>query len=122
MALRVQEMGDLLNNEERLCVALSHIFVDNAINYDYIASVARNYDTKYIEHVLFNYVAPACYFNVVSPVPPVCYFFDEEQLFLDIKKIKISKKTTLGRLKMFFFTCYLKLEFKKEWLQLKSLL
>ncbi|WP_272690030.1 MULTISPECIES: DUF7079 family protein [Providencia] len=113
-------MGNSLNNEERLYVTLSLIFVDNAIDYDYIAYMVKNYDIKYIEDVLFNYVAPACYFNGISPVPPVCYFFDEEQLLTEIEKIKSIKNKFLGRLKMSFFTYYLKMVFKNEWIQLKS--
>lgn len=115
-------MGNTLNNEESLSIALSYIFVDKAIDYDYIASIAKNYDVTYVEHVLFNYVAPVCYFNVISPVPPVCYFFNEEQLLLDIEKLKTRQETILGRLKMFIFSCYLRREFKNEWNTLKSLL
>ncbi|WP_440590228.1 DUF7079 family protein [Providencia vermicola] len=52
--------------------------------------------------------------------PPVCYFFDEEQLLTEIEKIKSIKNKFLGRLKMSFFTYYLKMKFKNEWIQLKS--
>lgn len=114
-------MENLLKTN-RLFIALSYIFVDTAIDYNYIASVAKKYPEWYVKHVFFNYVAPACYYNILSPVPPICYFFDEELLVSDINKIRKKKKTLLGKLKMCLFCFYLKVEFKNEWLTLRSFL
>ena len=108
--------------DKALCEALSYAFIDTEIDYAYIASVAKNYPKEHVENLFFNYVALACYFNVISPVPPICYFFNEEQLLLDIEKLKTKQKTILGRLKMSIFRYYLKREFKSEWNALKSLL
>lgn len=114
-------MGHTLN-EEKLYIALSDLFVDNQIDYSYIASVAKLFPISYVEYVLFNYVAPACYYNTVVPVPPVCYFFDTDMLINKISNIKKGENNLINKAKMYLFSIYLKVKFKHEWKTLKNLL
>ncbi|UBX48995.1 hypothetical protein LDO51_17975 [Providencia alcalifaciens] len=105
-----------------LCEALSYAFLDTEIDYDYIASIAKNYSTEHVEYMFFNYVARSCYYNTVAPIPSIVYFFDPDELHENIESIMKRDKTIHGKLWMNIFVCYLRFKFKKEWLQLKSLL
>ena len=89
-------------NEEDLYIALSDLFVDNEVDYNHIASVAKLFPTSYVEHALFNYVAPYCYHNALTPVPSVYYFFDEDELLSAIDDIKKKKIAPLVKLKCAF--------------------
>lgn len=40
-----------LFTDKDLCVVLSDIFVDNWANYEYIASVAKNFSIGYVEYI-----------------------------------------------------------------------
>lgn len=80
-------MDNFLINKE-IYLALSDLFIDSKINYEYIASITKNYPEDYIEYILFNFVAPACHFNTAGPTPPVIYFFDDKYLIDEISKNK----------------------------------
>ncbi|WP_392564622.1 hypothetical protein RHO13_03965 [Orbus wheelerorum] len=114
-------MGNILREKE-LYIALSDLFIDNEVNYKNIASVAKLFPVEHVKNVLFNYVAPACYYNTTTPVPPICYFFDADELMHDINKIKKDENSFFGRMKMYFFSKYLQLKFNHEWKTLKNLL
>lgn len=109
-------------NEEELYLALSDLFIDNQIDYNRIAHVAKLFPIDYVEYVLFNYVAPVCYYNTVTPVPPVCYFFDRDELINKIDNIKKNENSPVNKIKMPLFSLYLKFKFKHEWAVLKNLL
>lgn len=64
-----------------LCEALSDIFVDNEINYQYIASTAKYFPLGLVEYVLFEWVAPICYTNLISPTPPIWAGFNRQDLW-----------------------------------------
>lgn len=46
-------MGNILIDED-LCVALSGLFVGTATDYEYIASVAKNYPIDFVEKTSLN--------------------------------------------------------------------
>lgn len=109
-------------NEEDLYIALSDLFVDNEVDYNHIASVAKLFPISYVEHALFNYVAPYCYHNALTPVPSVCYFFDEDELLSAIDDIKKKENRPISKIKMRILAFYLKVRFNYAWQKLKSLL
>lgn len=114
-------MGNVVNESE-LYMALSDMFVDKPTDYEYMASVAKKFPIDYVELSLFKYVAPACYYNVRCPVPPVCYFFDERDLLNKINKIKNKENSFIGKVNLFIFSSYLRIRFHKEWVAFKNLL
>jgi len=57
--------------DQELCAALSDLFVDNLVDYDAIAAVARQFPLAHVETVLFDWVAPVCHANLLTAVPPV---------------------------------------------------
>lgn len=111
-----------LLNEKELYAALSDLFVDNQADYNHIASVVKLYPISYVEHVLFYYVAPACHYNTIGPVPPVWSFFDEDDLMSAIDDIKKKQNRPIHKIKMRIFAFYLKFRFKHEWQKIKNLL
>lgn len=53
-----------------LCGALSDIFIDNEVDFKYIASIAKNFPVSTVEDIFFEWVAPVFYTNFLTPVPP----------------------------------------------------
>ena len=74
-------------DQRQLWAALSDLFVDANVDYKHIAGVAKNYSVEEVEFALFERVAPVCISNMLAPVPPVCWYFDKEQLVADIESL-----------------------------------
>ena len=116
-------MADQLTDKD-LCEALSDIFVDNEVDYEYIASVARNFPLKHVESVLFEWVAPVCYTNALSPVPPIWSGFESEALWRDIQEL-IAKEKSAGLVRKGMANIrqrYLRKEYADEWRKLSAVL
>ncbi|WET08296.1 hypothetical protein P3S72_17425 [Pseudomonas sp. D3] len=82
-------------DQRQLWAALSHLFVDANVDYKHIAGVAKNYSVEEVEFALFERVAPVCVSNMLAPVPPVCWYFDKEQLVADIESL-VKKRVEQG--------------------------
>ncbi|KMJ43570.1 hypothetical protein AB204_19000 [Xenorhabdus khoisanae] len=114
-------MGNILTDID-LCEALSDIFVDNEVDYEYIASVAKHFPLEHVEMVFFEWVAPVCYTNGFTPVPPVWTFFDREQLWEDIQIVREKKimGNKIEKIKMDIRQCFLRRYLAKDWQYLKK--
>ncbi|MDE9535316.1 DUF7079 family protein [Xenorhabdus bovienii] len=114
-------MGNQLTDID-LCEALSSIFVDNEVDYEYIASVAKNFPLEHVEMVLFEWVAPVCYTNGLTPAPPVWTFFEREQLWEDIQELRRKQMAAgmIGKMQVNIRWCFLRWYLKKEWQHLKK--
>ncbi|KLU16261.1 MULTISPECIES: DUF7079 family protein [Xenorhabdus] len=114
-------MGNQLTDID-LCEALSDIFVDNEVDYEYIASVAKHFPLEHVEMVFFEWVAPVCYTNGFIPVPPVWTFFDREQLWEDIQELRRKQLSVgnIGKIKEKIRQRFLRKHFEKEWQCLKK--
>jgi hypothetical protein len=82
-------------DQRQLWAALSDLFVDANVDYKHIAGVAKNYSVEEVEFALFERVAPVCVSNMLAPVPPVCWYFDKEQLVADIESL-VKKRVEQG--------------------------
>lgn len=82
-------------DQRQLWAALSDLFVDVNVDYKHIAGVAKNYSVEEVEFALFERVAPVCISNMLAPVPPVCWYFDKEQLVADIESL-VKKRVEQG--------------------------
>ncbi|VVQ17401.1 hypothetical protein PS938_04414 [Pseudomonas fluorescens] len=87
-------MEDKLD-QRKLWVALSDLFVDTEVDYKKIAEVAKNYSIEEVEFALFERVAPVCISNMLTPAPPIWWYFDEEKLLVDIEAL-IKKRAEQG--------------------------
>ncbi len=106
-------------NEEDLYVTLSDLFAASNINYENIASVARQFPIKYVESILFNYIAPICHYNVITSY---CMAFDSTSIINAVNNIKKNENRFINRIKIRILAVYFKFKFKDEWQKLKSLL
>nr|WP_314266789.1 hypothetical protein [uncultured Moellerella sp.] len=111
-----------LFTDKDLCAALSDIFVDNWVDYQYIASVAKHFPVEYVQVMLYRYVAPICYCNLLSPVPPVWTYFDADELWENIGILKNKEQSLFGKFKRDLCTLYLKNRLKQEWQELMCFL
>ncbi|MBE1273743.1 DUF7079 family protein [Enterovibrio baiacu] len=110
--------------EDDLMYALSDLFIDNEVDYAHIAAVARDFPLAEVEIALFRFVAPVCYQNLSSPVPPVWAMFDREELLSDIASLK-RRQVNAGwwrRTKARWLEAYLRRRFADEWETLKSVI
>jgi hypothetical protein len=108
--------------DKDLCAALSDIFVDNLTDYQHIASVAKHFPIEHVERMLMRYVAPVCYTNMLTPVPPVWLYFDEDDVWNDICVLKAKERSFFGKFKRGLCTLYFKNNLKHEWRELVQLL
>ncbi|SUC23945.1 Uncharacterised protein [Proteus vulgaris] len=104
------------------CAALPDIFVDNWVNFEYIASVAKHFPVGYVYLMLCRYVAPICYCNLLSPVPPVWTAFDADELWREIGILKKKEQSVFGKFKSYLCTLYFKNRLKQEWQELMRFL
>jgi hypothetical protein len=81
-------LGSILTPEDKakIQIALAEAFVDNEVDYAYIAERIKSYDLKIIEDILYSEVAPVCFGNLETPVPPIWTGFKDEWLLDEIEK------------------------------------
>ncbi|MEQ4626090.1 MULTISPECIES: DUF7079 family protein [Providencia] len=108
--------------DKDLCAALSDIFVDNRVNFEYIASVAKHFPVEYVHLMLCRYVAPSCYCNLLSPVPSVWTAFDADKLWENIDILRNKEQSVFGKFKRDICTLYFKNRLKQEWQELMHFL
>lgn len=65
---------------EDLWEALSDAFIDNHVNFEFIARRVEGVPIATVKEVFFSDVAPQCAFNVFDAIPPVWDGFDREGL------------------------------------------
>ncbi|MCC4266191.1 hypothetical protein LL240_17300 [Oceanimonas baumannii] len=107
-------------NDKALCAALSDLFIDNQIDYDAIATVAKDFTLEHVETVLFEWVAPVCYTNALAPTPSVWSGFEPEQLWSEIVEYrrKLTATGFIGRWISHGRQIYLRHKFAQEWEEL----
>lgn len=107
-----------------LCEALSDLFVDNEVDFEYIARVARAFPITHVEKALFEWVAPVCYTNTLTPVPPIWTGFERDSLWTEIQSLlaREAKASFARKLGIALRQFYLRRQFADEWRRLSALL
>lgn len=93
-------MGSILTPEDKgkIQIALAEAFVDNEVDYAYIAERIKSYDLKIVEDILYSEVAPVCFGNLETPVPPIWTGFKDEWLLGKIEKeLKARQESRVRR-------------------------
>jgi hypothetical protein len=111
-------VGGILTKQEqvRLWTALSDVFVDNTIDYTYIAKSLVGYERSVIEKAFFIDVAPACYSNLQAAIPPIWTAFDPTWLAETIDRIHAARSSSsLRRLRDKVLIAYLRYRLRPEW-------
>jgi len=93
-------LGSILTPEDKakIQIALAEAFVDNEVDYAYIAERVKSYDLEIVEDILYSEVAPVCFGNLETPVPPIWTGFKDEWLLEEIEKeLKARQKSRVRR-------------------------
>ncbi|WP_192552077.1 hypothetical protein [Pseudomonas sp. IzPS59] len=92
-------MGSILTPEDKakIQIALGEAFVDNEVDYAYIAERIKSYDLKIVEDILYSEVAPVCFGNLETPVPPIWTGFKDEWLLDEIENELHARKKSRAR-------------------------
>lgn len=87
-------MGSILTPEDKakIQIALAEAFVDNEVDYAYIAERIKSYDLEIVEDILYSEVAPVCFGNLETPAPPIWTGFKDEWLLDEIEKELSSRQ------------------------------
>ncbi|WP_179528127.1 hypothetical protein L0Y47_09030 [Ectopseudomonas composti] len=107
-----------MTREERIHLwsALSEVFVDNEVDYTFIARQVAGFDRAMVQAAFYEDVAPACYSNMLAPIPPIWTGFDSTWLGETIERAQAARqRSALRRLRDRLFIAYLRRALKAEW-------
>ncbi|MCH4899557.1 hypothetical protein [Pseudomonas sp. B707] len=118
-------MGSILTPEDKakIQIALAEAFVDNEVDYAYIAERIKPYDLKIVEDILYSEVAPVCFGNLETPVPPIWTGFKDEWLLDEIEKeLRARQRSKMRRTFDKLKTLWLRYSYRYIWKEiLKSI-
>jgi hypothetical protein len=78
--------------------SLSDAFVDNEVNYEFIARQTEDYDRQEIKRILYEEVAPVCHTNLETVIPMIWSAFNLKQLKADIAEtLKARERSRFRR-------------------------
>lgn len=107
-----------MTREERIQLwsALSEVFVDNEVDYGYIARQLQEFDRTTVQAAFYEDVAPACYSNLLAPIPPIWTGFDSAWLSATIERNQAARQRwPLRRLRDRLCIACLRRALKSEW-------
>lgn len=107
-----------ISDKKVVWMALSDLFIDNEISYEYIAQRVAHLPISEIEHILFYEVAPVCMSNLLVLSPSNNKGFSEKYVLSNIHKhlLKLQdswlyRKKVAAKIK--FYRFYLKQDWYK---------
>jgi len=77
--------------------SLSDAFVDNEVNYAFIARQTEDYDPQEIRRILYEEVAPVCHTNLETVIPMIWSAFNLQQLQADIAETLKARESSRFR-------------------------
>jgi hypothetical protein len=108
--------------QRKLWSALSDLFVDAKVDYKQIAEALKDFSIEEIEFALFERVAPVCIGNMLAPIPPIWWYFDEDQLASDIEALirKRARQGVIGKCACAVQRCLIRRIGSSTWAELKA--
>ena len=107
-----------LNDKKVVWMALSDLFIDNEISYEYIAKRVAHLPISEVEHILFYEVAPVCMSNLLVLSPSNNKGFSEEYIvnnvqehLLELQENWLYRKKSAAKVK--FYKFFLKQDWQK---------
>ncbi|UVM65247.1 hypothetical protein LOY34_18145 [Pseudomonas sp. B21-009] len=82
---------------QQVRAAMSDAFVDTHVEYLWIARHLVGFDRELLKEIFYSEVAPACYGNIMTPVPPVWTGFDETWLQEEIEETLQARRDSWWR-------------------------
>ncbi len=108
-------------SRQRIRLILSHVFVDTEVDYQSIAAELGTADHQLLKNIFFEEVAPVCYPNLRTPVPPVWTMFDSQWLQAEIdNRLARRRSSAFAAMKDRLFSCYLRIALSEEWKQIEA--
>jgi hypothetical protein len=106
---------------EEIWESLSDAFIDNEVDYAWIAKRVADIDEDKLHHIFFEEVAPYCGRNLMTAIPPIWAGFDREKLAAGIREmISKSEKSLFAKLRHKAYVIYLRSYFDSEWRAIES--
>ncbi|MGO2340556.1 MAG: DUF7079 family protein [Psychrobacter sp.] len=110
-----------LNNQEAVWVALSDLFLDTEISYEFIARRVAHVDVIALKYMLYFEVAPICIGNLLTPIPTIWSGFNEGCLISDIHHhLQRFNTSRFYRFKIKLTAKFYKRFLNHEWLKLTA--
>lgn len=101
--------------------ALSEAFVDNEVDYAFLARGVAGVPLGELENIFFTEVAPHCGPNLMSAIPPVWAGFDRERLALGIRAMQArAARSTWGRLRHRLAVAFCRRRFGRLWDEIEA--
>lgn len=116
-------MGYELREERRKQVwhAMSWIFNDMEVDYEFIASQVSGIDIQDLERIFFEEVAPFCAPNALSVIPEIWAGFDPEALADGVLyKLEKKNRSLFALMKYRISVWFCRLYFRRDWMDLKA--
>ena len=108
-------------HREDIWAALSDAFIDNEVNYEFIARRVAGVARADLEHIFFTEVVPECAFNVFAVIPPVWAAFDRKGLAECIRDMQArNRRSVLARLKHRVAVAFYRVCFRSYWEQIEA--
>ena len=115
------QISDQMNAKQEVWIALSDLFVDNEINYEYIARRVAHMTMQQVERILYFEVAPVCMSNLLVRSPSIRKGFSADYIIPEVHE-HLQKMNTdrmyayKVRLKIKLYKVFL----KQEWIKLAT--
>ncbi|GHU11964.1 hypothetical protein FACS1894185_6010 [Betaproteobacteria bacterium] len=101
---------------EEIWYALSGAFVDNEVDYSLIARQVNDANHVQVKEIFFTEVAPYCYPNLMTAIPPIWSCFPRDDLISGIReKLANAQNHLIARLRYKGFVVFCRWYFRKEW-------
>lgn len=108
------------SRREELWAALSGAFVDNEVDYRYIARRVAGVPHAQLREILFNEVAPQCAPNLLAVIPPIWTGFDPTVLIPSIRDMQArNRRCAWARCKHCLAVAVLRRRFRWIWEELE---
>lgn len=121
MSSKNDQVSDQITAKQEVWIALSDLFVDNEINYEYIAMRVAHMTIQQVERILYFEVAPVCMSNLLVCSPSIRKGFSADYIISEVhqhlqKMITDKIYAYKVRLKIKLYKVFL----KQEWLKLAT--
>lgn len=101
--------------------ALSDAFVDNEIDYRYIARRIVGVPVAELKQIFFTEVAPYCGQNLLTVIPPIWAGFDRQRLIHNIRAMQArSGRCLLSRIRKQGSIAFCRICFRGIWAQIEA--
>ncbi len=115
-------MESTLSEQRRQDVweALSDAFIDNEVNYEFIARRVVGVPVADLKEIFFTEVAPQCGPNLLTTIPPIWAGFDRESLSTCIREMQQrNRRSPSARIRHRITVALFRRFFRRTWARIE---